>query len=518
MLEMMAAKGLITTVVLDCCHSGSVTRHVDQESVRVRGIQWDSAVAAVDARPINFAGNARNANVSRHWLLDPKGYTLLAACGPHELASEHRFEDGKVHGVLTYWMVYALSTLINGGSELTYRSLHEFIRSKLHAKWPHQNPMRFGMGESPFLGVKKLKQMSFAHVTDSLGHGRVRLNVGRAHGVCIDDEYAVYPFSPEMDKENSGSEEPPIIKIDTVTALTSTATAISDISTSTNIEVGWHAKPLTHFSMTSALVKVPDDFGIDENLRIGIHRTWLRLTSGCAKDETASFIIATNSGNEYQVFDAANQPIENVPTVPSSNDKAKHQVLAIVEHLAKFKFVEGLENRNPVQGFDNSFTIELSEAGSGTIGITQIKDQGTLSLIFRNVGDKALYFSVYNLKASWAIEGLFSDAGQFRVVKPGESSPVRLMMSIPDEYKAKGQTSIEDILKVFITAKPTTFEVLEMPEISRDENIASKTLRGGSGRLSTFLASLAIPQRDARVVKNDEAWATRNFLIRTTAE
>jgi hypothetical protein len=46
MLDKMAKKGLHIRVVLDCCHSGSVTRSDDPNQPNIRGTDYDSAIDA----------------------------------------------------------------------------------------------------------------------------------------------------------------------------------------------------------------------------------------------------------------------------------------------------------------------------------------------------------------------------------------------------------------------------------------------------------------------------------------
>lgn len=93
-LRKMVAQGLLVTVVLDCCHSGSVLRGANIQGVGVWAIDYDPAVDAASPQEpyegsFNSDNTLRNAQMPlEQWLVDPDGYTILAASGPQEKAWE----------------------------------------------------------------------------------------------------------------------------------------------------------------------------------------------------------------------------------------------------------------------------------------------------------------------------------------------------------------------------------------------------------------------------------------------
>ena len=70
MLDKMAKKGLIVTVVLDACSSGSVTRNDGKEGIKVRGIEWNPSISSPGITGTVNRGT-RDGDSTRHWLLDP---------------------------------------------------------------------------------------------------------------------------------------------------------------------------------------------------------------------------------------------------------------------------------------------------------------------------------------------------------------------------------------------------------------------------------------------------------------
>jgi hypothetical protein len=106
LLDDMVNKGLRLTVVLDSCCSGSISRRKDH---LVRGIPWsvdvDSEFPLQAPTPCESVASKkrifRNASTTSYWLLNPKQYALLAACGLHELAKEILSGKKRYNGALS---------------------------------------------------------------------------------------------------------------------------------------------------------------------------------------------------------------------------------------------------------------------------------------------------------------------------------------------------------------------------------------------------------------------------------
>jgi len=68
-------------------------------------------------------------------LLKSDGYSILAACGPHESAREITTLDKKQHGALSYVLVQALRVLNRFDSQITPESLYRHICARFHAEF-----------------------------------------------------------------------------------------------------------------------------------------------------------------------------------------------------------------------------------------------------------------------------------------------------------------------------------------------------------------------------------------------
>ncbi|RYP54108.1 hypothetical protein DL768_001110 [Monosporascus sp. mg162] len=90
-LRKMVAQGLLVTLVLDCCYSGSVLRGSGQRGVDVRAVDYNPVIDAasphnLDTSSSNSDGTLRNSQMLDQWLVSPDGYTILSAYGPHKKA------------------------------------------------------------------------------------------------------------------------------------------------------------------------------------------------------------------------------------------------------------------------------------------------------------------------------------------------------------------------------------------------------------------------------------------------
>jgi hypothetical protein len=83
-------------------------------------------------------------------------------------------------------------------------------------------------------------------------------------------------------------------------------------------------------------------------------------------------------------------------------------------------------------------------------------------------------------------------------------------MKVPKSLQDGGKGQCEDIIKVFITSRPTSFPLMVLPDLS---HTASAVFRGAYScdYLSDFLSRL----NDSVRGQTEDGWATQNFIIRT---
>ncbi|KFG83778.1 putative caspase [Metarhizium anisopliae] len=207
------------------------------------------------------------------------------------------------------------------------------------------------------------------------------------------------------------------------------------------------------------------------------------------------FNLAVNDSQEYEILDETLQRIRSLPTVPIDTPDAEHHVLATLQHLAEFKYAEGIENRLPNSSLEASFSL-LSSADAkapDTWAVDDIEHGGIWRLALENHSESPLYMAIFNLTASWKISNLLSSAGDnaFRVMQPRGEEELRMEMKVPDWLQRLGGRHCEDVIKVFVTSKPTSFPSLILPEIALHAQHRGG-VRGSGDALSIALALLKL--------------------------
>ncbi|RYP16784.1 hypothetical protein DL767_010131 [Monosporascus sp. MG133] len=525
-LRKMAGKGLIVTLVLDCCYSGSVLRGGDDCSADVRAVKYKPGVDAAFPQELHMdcsdSGNTfRNSEIaSDQWLVNPDGYTILSACGPHERAWECKVE-GQRRGALTYFLIDALSALRKRDAEVTHQSLYQHLHTRFHVSWPRQTPMRYGNGKRSFFGRLGIaSDPSFVSVYRA-DDDRLCLGAGQAHGVYKGDEYAVYPFHlSEVSAGQIRGTAPAIVRVDTVRCLTSDLVGVKPASAA-HIKTGWKAKPITYLSPLKISVRLAASVGSPHQWQEAAkQQCFLNLRPANGDTEPCTFNVTVNDHEEYEIFDGSHEPVVSLPTIPLNTNGAINRVVDILQHLATFKYFEGVENRSPSAFFEGSFSL-LPDRATGMSGYFEVGHGDAWGFAVENSSDRPLYIAIFNFTPSWQVVNLVSQAGEgdFMVVPPKEDGnngrqEIRLRMEVPQSLQSRGKNQCEDIVKVFITSKATSFPSMVLPEISLCADVRGR-VRPGLDQLSRFLSELTGRFRGGDDAFHEE-WATRNLIVRTT--
>lgn len=450
-LNDMVKKGLLVTLVLDCCFSGSVVRHSSPHNNGIRTIPYDAAIdAAYPREPHGYPS---------HWV----GSSLRDATLPEWLINPDRIESGKAagkkHGALSFFLAFTLLSLWKGGTEITHQSLYRHLRVQFHVNWPTQTPMRYGNKQLSFFGKPRPGlDAAFIPVLKISEHNRLQLGAGHAHGVYESDEFAVYPFDSPDDASIEMRNDFLKFKVETVRGLTSDLVGIEPISNMHETRHGWKARLLTSLSSRKVPVRLLPT--------VGDRTQWI-----AAMEQRRFLALSTE--------DVEEQPCRNItclPTIPSCGREALNHVVDILEHLATFKYFEGIDNRIPNVPFEDSFKLHLADEDArdlGETGMIDAKEEDVLSLTVENLGDHSLYVAIFDLGPEWQIDSLLCQAGGggFTVVPPKRGScsskeEVKWSMSVPESLKRQGVYYCDDVLKVFVTSRPSWFAPMLLPKVS----------------------------------------------------
>lgn len=156
----IAKNGPHLIVILDCCHSGSGTRDLQDpaEGVRIRRVPTDERVRPLDTfivSPAEAGGYqpATRGGGQAGWYSLPTGrHIVLSACSAEEEAKE-LFLGGEQRGAFSF---YLLDTLLRTGQALTYRDLFKRVNAQVRLCVSAQSPQMEATEtpdlEQPFLG------------------------------------------------------------------------------------------------------------------------------------------------------------------------------------------------------------------------------------------------------------------------------------------------------------------------------------------------------------------------------
>jgi hypothetical protein len=519
----MLERGLIVTLVLDCCFSGGVLR-TDQTQESIRYLKYDPAVDAKSKYNDPFINNSedrlRGADINLSTLLDPNGYTIITACGPQELALELQLDGGTRMGALSYFLVDSLTTLRKRGVYISHQTLHQHIRACFHARHPQQTPMLYGKRRFSFFGDfpadSNLPIVSMHRNADDC---YLILNSGQAHGVHELDEYALYPFDTPEDPEIMTSQIAIKAKVERVDCLTSKLATV-ELQDIERIRKGsaWKATLLTSFSPRKICIHllpgVPERDKLVEATKAHL---FLILSRELDAKETHSpvFQVHFNAEQRYEVQDPTSKQVFNLPSLPYNSDGNHAALLDMLGHLAKFKYFEGIENRMPSLSFESSFNLSCDHDPGGD-GFYRVKDGQSITLKFENLTGGPKYLAIFVFTQAWEIRNLVSEAGEdacLQITSKGsvETGPFELplTMSVSRDLQTRGQCQTEDIVKLFITSRSSVFPGMILPQFG------AASLRGGPDHLARFIQGLNTGITGTRNSEKCE-WTTRNYLIRTS--
>ena len=171
-----------------------------------------------------------------------------------------------------------------------------------------------------------------------------------------------------------------------------------------------------------------------------------------------------------------------------------NRVCNIIEHLARYRMAMDITNKKPTAAFAESFAVRI-EANETLLGPGEqisLQYKSPIKITMENFGSTALYFYLYNLGPCWRVKGMLN--ATYETIPGHRKSSRKIQMTVPPVMSEHG--SCEDVIKVFVTSEPTSFDSLELPNL--DE--LDKTSGARVGRPNS---------------NGPEDWVALNFPIHT---
>ncbi|WP_326550675.1 caspase family protein [Micromonospora sp. NBC_01813] len=171
------------TVILDCCHSGLMSR---DGGLRLRALRGSAPYAWVREHldrmslPLNLVPTESNPDAVR-----------IVACAPGQRAFERLTEEGTCRGVLTDQLCRALAEA--GETPVTWAALLDQIRYRVAGLMFEQRPEAEGPADRLLFTTEEVDLLNSLPVTPLGEPGRVRLDAAVLLRVQAGDEFVVMP-------------------------------------------------------------------------------------------------------------------------------------------------------------------------------------------------------------------------------------------------------------------------------------------------------------------------------------
>jgi Caspase domain len=530
LLREMVAKGLVVTLVLDCCHSGGMSRGPD---AAVRGVAFvdrttrpaDSLVAPPDelgagwhdltggSAPHSAAATTRNLAT----LETPRGYVLLAACRPSERAYEYAFDGHEVQGALTYWLLDTLEQIAPG---LTYKTVYDRLLARIHSQFERQTPLLQGDSARVVFGTDRIRSAFATPVMAVDATARsVVLNTGQAANVRKGAQFIIYPrgtldFSQTYTRIAS-------VQIAELGASESRADILQTFGPKVPepgdqaVLVGAGAVKLVRkvrLLRADGEPATTGDTALEKVKKALPGNGWVELTETAATP--ADFIVTVSGdGRVYEICDGSGQAINLRPELPTATPGAPQGVVDRLVHLTKYRATRELENfdaASPLRGrlvvellgvqddFDPADNPDPRPFPPGPVP-TLRPGQWTF-LRVKNTAEQVLNVSVLDLQPDWGISLYppLSGNQDFDPLDPRREPLIFPMRaSLPEGYDQG-----TDVAKVIATVGVTSFQPLCLPSLDRPipKGVVPRGTQGSTNPLDQLIAAIAADQPATRTL------------------
>ncbi|XEU99253.1 hypothetical protein FSHL1_004540 [Fusarium sambucinum] len=498
-LNAMVNKGLVVTLVLDCCFSSSIYR-LERKKVRFLPFNAETFVANDDEAPETTEqtrSGYRDVSMQPSWLIDPNGYAILAACGPHEEATEV-IQGGVEHGALSFFLARCLKDF---GMNKRHRDVFYRLSPSFKENELEQTPALYGNKNQEFFGPHTLATTRPVIPAYKDGQDAIFLQAGHAHGFREGDDFILYPSGVVDDND--------ALHNNVITAKLSKLGPLTSVLRLSGVEkmkeTKCVAEPQTKQCFHDFVIVFSDEIPNPEEWVAAFQRYSL---AAYRASEKRSFLLTIEVvGDEYKIFNKSGQQLENLPVLNRSIVDPE-DVAALLEHIVRYEFVKTLENDSVSTDFRSSFDVSIkTRAGdSFTSGnIVDIEEDTRNKFMFeltaQNKSLEELYLHIFSLGPFWQVDNVFRGTAVIPPKKDEDgftgrfSKKMRTM--VPKEMRTMGLRQCEDTLKVLVTSHPTSFDMLELPKIG-------------------CLPKKPKVKKSRTVIKGPQEWMAFNFPVRTS--
>jgi hypothetical protein len=536
LIRQITDKGAFVTVVLDCCHSASGTRNLEQE-VPVRhgrrrpedqaaGRGWEGG----DPRPRPDATLVAPLAELRAVIAPPEGgtgsllaapanYVLLSACRERETAKEYQ-----QHGVFSHFF---LKLLEKDFSALTYGGVQEqvggAIRQLASARpaYADQTPQLEGDRDLVLFGGGAREEPRAFTATPQAG-GALLLSGGTAVGLTPGTTVALYPPGAVGLIDRAG--QLGLAMVIAAEPHQATARAAAGVPAD-RLQPGMRAVVVRPgLAKVRRRFAVGHDPGLDE-LRAAVAKAgrdggpspYLELVG---LDDLPELSVTTDQGR-FVIRDEHDRPLPRItpPTPvgahPDERGRAAREVVRRLEHVVQYRNSWELHNEDEASSLKGMLGISVvregaAGRGAGHVGLSPGE---VIRIRIHNRSAWPLNAALLYFAPDWSVRRLWpGDRDSAELAKTGDDGfdVIRQKAALPT-----GVTSSTERLKLFATDQPASFDALTLGSLDAVRAVNRSPIRNP---LEELLARIGDGRGTRELIDcvSTGDWSTAELVLETT--
>ncbi|KAM6525150.1 hypothetical protein FALCPG4_010710 [Fusarium falciforme] len=464
-LSNMVNKGVKVLLALDCCFSGKISRRSLPDPERYIPFISFSDAESIERPPERAHLGAtysdatvRGVSARENWLMDPKGYTIITACGPTQRTHALNFGGGELHGALTYTLFKSLHRL--GSLNMSHMAIFQFICARFKAMKSDQTPQLKGSGDFSFFGHLQGSDDAFFPLV-VFKSGKIMVQAGEIMGVHENDKLVLTPLSTFTDETWDSTDV-----LATVQDVGGVTANVNPINPRSKIDAGWVARPLKLCQQVSTTTD-----GAANRSSQGRYLQENSVFLPNFTEATAPFKAKINDQGGFDIQDSQGQRVDfdGLSLLPAHSPTTRPQILRVLAYLARYHEIINMKPSTENETLRADVDVKICDESGAPFPDTRVinvKNDEQICLSIVNKGEDPVFVHILYLSGDWEIENLlanentrlFSDStitGERDLTERQIELVVR--MTIPEQNILRGTHSCDDIFKVFVTTQPAPF-------------------------------------------------------------
>lgn len=481
------------TIILDCCHSGSGTRAVDETIALTRRCPPDLRPQP-KRRPKALRGPQTRSVTGSNWEIGGK-HVLLAGCRDLEESNEYGVQEaGQTHwrGAMSYFMVQTLTQMALD-RRLTYRELHEQVRAQVNSHYRNQMPQCEGDIDREFLGGLRPQRDLFYTVVEQR-EGFHWIDGGIAHGLGEGSQFKLYP--PETRTLADAGAPIATLEVAEEGAVLSGCRTVEP-----GVAVPLHARAVIE-RLNLGNMRRTVLLDIDDAALRGQLQKRLGPQPALADADVSPFlqVVTDSAGVDFRVGQRGEmleiQDNTGALLVAPFARTALNSLADDLAHLARYRNALDLRNQAPHSELAGQVTLAVKrlafdpatqqptteEFPHAAAGGTVIQTGERVVFEITNKTNRPLFVALFDFGPKWEVVQLYPRvAGAQEPIQPLTTFTIGLSAKKSEQLEAhldKGISEAKETFKIIATVAPTSFEVLQQGPLKTPFETRSLAVRG----------------------------------------